>query len=317
MKIKTKSKKIWFMIALVAFMAAAPHATVLRDVSQTMNPHLLNAWRFGLAAIVTLPWVLKRNKKLTRNGLMYSLLAGFGLTISAVTFIYALATSQASYVNMLLLLSPAFLMVYSIKLDGEKVRPSALTGFFVAAVGALVMTAFPLIFSNKNIPVFPVATTLLIINAAVYPLVTMSYKWATVREKIPLPIIICISTGMVSVVSLVLWGISGHELPASLTGQHYAALIYSGVVVICTAKLVTVAAFRFIGASAISVLTYLETFVAVLLSVLILKETITPTMIAGGLIILLGVIIVQQRVSAKRASKQFRHHLRRLSKNFT
>lgn len=318
---KLKNYRFWLGVGTAGFLLTAPQTMFLRVAVQELDPHLLNALRFGVVALLALPFVLRSRSRLTRGSVKYVLISGVGLSIAASSLVFALRDSQASYVSFLLLLSPAVLVAYSMKMDSERVALKAVVGIMISLIGALVLAGLPaLMFGEKKI-LYPLATALLLLNALVYPFVTLSYKWANEREKIPLPVIIGLSAGVVSVTSLGFWLFSGSVWPAHVSSVSVLAVLYSGVIVSLTSKVLSVAAFKRIGAAGISSLNYLQSFLAVLLPVIFLHERLTSSMIIGGLLIVVGVVLAQKhglvvrspfgrrkRNGAKRRLKKWPHN---------
>jgi len=71
------------------------------------------------------------------------------------------------------------------------------------------------------------------------------------------------------------------------------AVGYSGIVVALIGRALNVWSYERVGGAVMSALGYLETFVAILIPVVVLNEKLSPEMVIGGVLILFGVYIVE------------------------
>ena len=75
------------------------------------------------------------------------------------------------------------------------------------------------------------------------------------------------------------------------------AILYSGIVVALISRVLNIASYERIGSAVSSSLMYLETVIAILIPIIILKETISLAMIIGVALILTGVAITEHHKS--------------------
>jgi drug/metabolite transporter (DMT)-like permease len=103
------------------------------------------------------------------------------------------------------------------------------------------------------------------------------------------------------VLALAVVGVSAFESVGNI--QTIIAVVYSAICVALIARLLNVMSYERLGSVVTAGLSYIENLLAILLPLLILGEIITLELIAGGLLILVGVYIAE----TQHHSKKHRH----------
>lgn len=307
-KAKTKNKAFWFQIGLIGALIAAPNATVIRFSVADADPILFNFLRFGVVALVMTPFILKSLNKFNKKNLMDAIKAGFFMAIAVSTYVWAVKLSQASYVSIILLLLPIVLVVYSAKMNREKITSRSVAGITLAALGAMSIVLLPLALSQgASFSFYPLATVLALIDCAFFPLSIIYYRRANLGGM-PMSALMGISSWIVCATSLVMFALfSNHNV--SIEPKFLIGLLYSGLVVSLLSRVIGVASYEHIGAAASGGLAYLEVFLGVLIPVIFLHEKLSTGMIIGGILILLGLYVVQHHKKIHHKHHYiFRHH---------
>lgn len=305
----------WFMVALIAAISGAPHGIILKSVTPLIDGNLLNALRMGVAAAFCIPamfasWKLISKK---RSALRSVLIASIAMALSVFSFTFSVKYAPASYVAILQLLSPIVFVVYSAKFFRERITARAVLGITCALVGAAIIVAVPFYtsgYGSHHHAFYPVASLLMLINAFAYPLYTVHARKLNTEHKLPMfPILGYIYT-LVMLASLVLWGATGANMPLHLNWNIIFAIMFSGLIVSGIGRAMQIWSYERIGSIPIAVLTYLEVFLAILLPVFYLHETMTKTTVLGGLFILMGMVLAEshwRRLCKKLAVKGLSH----------
>ena len=295
-KQKKRTSSFWFGVGLVAALAIAPNATLLKVLLETLDPILLNALRSVILVLVALPFLVFYWRKYTRRNVRYALLAGVCMTIAVTSLLYALNASQASYVVVLGLLSPIFLIMLSRRIFGEKIKPRAAAGITLALIGALIAVGLPLFISgNSTTTFYPVATVCMLVNCIAF---TLGLVFTRKAHEAGLPL--TAASGLTStVIATVTVGIalSTHadfSQASELAVSQWAILLYSAVVVVFIARMLSVAAYERIGSVPTGAFSYLSTVVALLIPIILLGEQLPLTMMIGAVIILIGVYLTER-----------------------
>lgn len=299
----------WILIALLALMIGAPNATILRVIVQQADPYYISFCRFALIGLVCLPFIIRARKQLfAKPAFREVLLVGLFLSICIPCYNFALLYSQASYVTIVSLLSPIVLILLSVKFFHDTINRRIAAGVTLAMIGAMVLVLLPVAFTQNGTTFYPIATVLAVINFVFYGLVFIYMRRANERG-VPMPAVIGMSALIVAASSLVLFAVVGNHQAVPHDGLFFVAVIYSGVVVALIGRAMNIKAYEHIGASIMSAIAYFEMFVAILIPVIVLHERLSPTTVAGGIIILIGVYIVEYHGPAHSKHRvAMRHH---------
>lgn len=300
----SKKRFFWFAISIVGLMIAAPNGSIVRHTIIDADPYYFNGLRFGLIALLTTPILFKHRAMFTKKNIWYALNSGFFMALAVISYVWALKLSQASYVSIITLLSPLVFILLSIKLDNGKITRRALAGVSLAALGALTIVALPVALSqNQPFVFYPSATILALVNCITFPLAMLAYKRAD-DHGISMLASFSLSSWMVCLINIVALAITRPNL-ASPNAAFLFGIFYSGVMVALISRIIGVRSYEHVGTTVTSVLWYLETLLAILLPVLLLGEKLSTEMIAGGMLILAGIYLVEHR-----SGTHHKHHLR-------
>ncbi len=312
---KTKRKHVWFFTGLAATLLAAPNAMIIKVASsKEIDPFLFNVLRFSAIAVMTLPYLLIKLRKIKSSIYKNTLMSGLYMSIAVISFVWAIKLSQASYVSMLTLLTPIVFVVLSARLTGEKITPRAVIGITLGAVGAMIMILLPVALKQNGTFVFyPTATALTLLNVVSFPMAIIHYKKAN-DGGIPMIPLVGMTAWIIIIVNLLLWLATGSNegIPNLSNFQESKYLIgsvlYSGVAVALISRALGVLSYEHVGSAETSALSYLETFLAIMLPVVVLHEHLSIEMVAGGILILLGVIVVEFHNSKHHKHLWIQHH---------
>lgn len=291
------------------------NAPIIKHVTASLNPIMFNTVRFGLAAAITLPFFLMHLHKLSKRNARYSILSGVCLFISALCFAVAIDLSTATYVALLTLLHPVMLVIFSIKMTNDKVDAKRMTGFSLAALGALLVIAAPLISAgNADIRFYPLATMLVLVMIVTYPLaIIFTRKANESRVRLPIVSAIFIQTFTIFIFSLVAAIITNNlESPTAIASNKNTilAILYSGVLICIIDRVLNVKSYEHVGSAVNGGLAYMGIFISIIVAVVTLGETLSLTAVLGGIVILIGVIITDHKLPRKHRHNQhlLRHH---------
>lgn len=294
----SKTKK-WFWAALFISVAAAPNALLLKEALVNVDPFLLNALR-AVPALVCLPWMIQALPRLKGAARRYVLYMSFGFSTASITYVLAIQQSSASFVSILLLLSPIALIWLAVRLTNERVKSHQIVGITLAAAGVCIVLCAPLASSDTAVQMFfPLATVLALIEVVTFPLATIYGKKAHTYGRIPMPALVGYASFTALIVNCILWLVTGASWPGDRLwhGDVVLPILYSGIVVGIIARLVSVKAYTYIGAVATGSLSYIETLLAIVLPLLILHEKLSIFTVAGGCVMLLGVVVAERHRS--------------------
>ena len=283
---------VWFLLALLGALLAAPNAMVLKFATGNIDPYYVNMLRFGIVAICCLPLMITQRKLIRKKQVRYAVFAGMSLAIAVLSFTKAIEMSEASYVSVIVLLLPIMLVLYSAVVYREKLTSKAFIGVGLAFAGAAFIILVPYLFrQHTKMTFYPGATILALIDCVFYPLSVIFIRKAN-QAGMSMITVVGISATTVSIISAGAFLIGGRS-GGAFTVLDWLCVLYSALAVALVSRMLRVWTYERIGVAITSVLTYLDTFVAILLPVLILGETLSASVWVGGAIIMIGLYFVE------------------------
>lgn len=283
----------WFLVALVAVMLAAPNATIIRSTVLHADPFYFTMWRFILIGLICLPFMIRTRRKLLDSGARRDVvIASIALSIALITYALAILHSQASYVSIITLASPIIFIALSSKIFHEKFSRRVAAGITLAMIGAMTLVILPIALSQNGTAFYPLATLLALTNSVGYTISIIFMRRANERG-VTMPSIIGVSAWFAVAFSLILFMLFGDKTSTPVDLSFWLAVVYSGIVVALIGRALNVWSYEHVGGAVMSALGYLETFVAILIPVVVLNEKLSPEMVIGGVLILFGVYIVE------------------------
>lgn len=220
---------------------------------------------------------------------------GISLTIAALCYTTNVQLSQASYASIVQLGIPIVFIIYSILMTKEKVKARSILGIAIAAIGAFLVVALPIIMSGGDMAkINPFAMVVGVIDCLVYPLCVIFSRKAN-EAGLPVMVSFCMSAIIVAVVctilALVFSGPASY-VPA-LSPDVIVAVLYSGIVVALIVRMLNVLSYERIGSAALSGASYVESLLAILIPLIALGERLSIELVAGAILIVIGVYLVE------------------------
>lgn len=286
-----KKNTAWFWVAAVSVLLLAPNNTIIRIGVTHADPYYWIFVRSVSVLIVCLPFIVRDVKKI-RTASKDLLVAATTFTFAIITYTIAIYLSQASYVAIITLVTPILFVVISSYILKEKISRRSVAGVSLAMAGAMVLIVLPIAMQQNAMVFYPLATVLALVQCVAYVFGTIYMRKAN-EDGVSMGAVIGTTALVTTLVSGGLYAAIGDHTQAPNNIGFWLAVVYSGVVATCLARALNVLSYEHIGVVPIAALTYLETFVAILIPVLVLGETLSPPMVIGGVLILVGVYVVE------------------------
>ncbi|MEH7251513.1 EamA family transporter [Neobacillus niacini] len=257
-----------------------------------LDPYSLLVIRFGIGALFLLLIVLMQRFRLLVS-IKYvphlMVLGILGVFVHQVLQATALLTIDASSAGWLISFSPIFTVILSILFLHEKMSIMKAIGMVLAITGVLIVTTSR---SGQSFHITMNIGFLLMIlstlNWAIYSVLLKSLK-------IPYPPIVvtfymCL-LGLILTTPFIIRN-KGWESLSLLNQSEWAHLLFLGVFVSGIAYWYWAKALEVLEASKVSMFLYLEPIATLIAAVLLLNEKVFLISVTGGIIIIIGVIIV-------------------------
>jgi len=281
------------IISAIAFGAIAIFAKTAYSAGS--DPISVLFFRFSIASLVMIPWMISRNIPLPRGRFLLGLILMGGIGYVSISFCYftALTMASAGLVAILLYLYPAVVTIFSVLLFKERMTGLKLLALLLAITGT-VLTIGP----------GGGGQLLGILLAMTAPFIYAAYILVGSRILRQVPVLSSSIVVMISA-SLVFGGavaVKGLNLPHTWLGWGgiLGIALPSTVIAIIT----FFAGLERVGPTNASVLSTFEPVTTVILAFLFLGEEIGPMRITGGALILMAVILLAKSEFKKTHGKE-------------
>ncbi len=238
------------------------------------------------------------------------MISGIFMGIALTFFTMALEQSQANYVVILMLITPIVFIALSSRIIHERISHRAMAGITIAMLGAFTVVAAPIaIAQDSNVQFYPLATAYMLVQSVGF---ASAMIWMRKANEAGTPMTSVIGLQALVAVALisVFFVLFGDTSRTAINDGLLLSLLYSGVVVALIARSMNVLSYERIGSVMVSGMTYIDTLIAFIIPIIILGESLSPTTLFGGVLILIGVYVIERRKLHvhKGAHHALRHH---------
>ncbi len=262
-----------------------------RVAAQYLEPFSGAFLRFAFASLGLVALMLLRKRawpRLDRRAwMLHIVLALSGIIAYNFFFFAALKILPASRASLLVALNPVLVLFATSLVFGEKLRWMQVLGGLISLFGAVVVIArgdLAQLFDQ-----FGLGEALALGCPATWAVYTLvNRQISTAQTPLVTTTLVCL-IGTAGLLPLALW----EGLPlASLPAAVWSALAYLGLMGTVLGFIWYTEGIRAIGTTRTAIFNNLVPVFGVLFSVLLLHETIHPAAIGGGLLVLLGVGLI-------------------------
>ena len=272
---------LFVIVSAIAFGAIAIFAKTAYHAGS--DPISVLFFRFAIASLVMIPWVVARRIPIPRGRFLLGLIVMGGIGYVGMSFCYftALTLASAGLVAILLYLYPAMVTLFSALLFKERMNGRKLLALFLAIIGT-ILTIGP----------GGGGQFLGILLAMTAPFIYAAYILLGSRILKEVPVLSSSAIVMVSA-SLVFGGavaVKGLHLPH--TWQGWGGVLGIALLSTVFAIIAFFAGLERVGPTNASVLSTFEPITTVFLAFLFLGEEIGTLKMLGGALILVAVILL-------------------------
>lgn len=306
----TLSRHLWVGVAIFVTLITAPIAVLLKIGSDISGVWVWTMTRFLVIFLMCLPFMIAYRKHYLDSWRSFRtmLISSVLMATAVVTYILAIANSNASFMVIFSLMSPVFLVILGSRAFKEKLTHRTVVGIGTALVGGLTLAFLPVLMSG-GVGFYPMAALFGLANVLAYSS-GMIYFRKNSERGVPVLVLTGYAGLLGSVVTYVFMTFSNEVFNFNFSPVYIFALFYTTAVVELVARTLNVQAFKRVGSSLIAGLAYVEILLAIIISVLVLEEQITPSMGIGAILILLGVYKIETESSlSSRIVKKVAHKM--------
>lgn len=284
------------LTATLFFSTATPIARAA--LVNGMNPDLLLVWRIGLATLLTaLTIAVMAPRRLIADRRCATISVGAGLinSLGMVCYFQGLLYLESSMAAMIISTSP--LVVLSLlALRGEKV-----TYRHAVRVGLALTGIYLLIGPGGDVSLIGVIwISTAIVAFAVHLVILQWYLLGYDARTVTFYVLLGMTAGVIA-----WWWVQGMPMQ-SVDAQGWFVIIWLAVISTYLARLLLFGAVTRIGGAQMTLLSPLETLLAVIWSMLFLDERLTPIQWAGGLLVLISAALAIQRLGRAQLRPRWR-----------
>ena len=290
------------VVLLLAISLWSLNFTVMKVGIGEISPLVFPIFRFGLGAIVMAALLRRREGSLRfeRRDARLFLVAGFlGITLNQVCSMFALTFTTAANVALLTSTQPIFTAVIATLVGDERLGRRHWLSIALGMLGAALVVGGGAGQSASGVPgsglTGPAAGLPIGELLALGVSLTAASSAIVIRRLLVryspyriLTLQMIIGTGLLLPVAAP--SLAGQDYAAvSVTG--WAALAYSSLLAGIVTNLLYFVGIRRVGAARAAIYQYLQSFLGVLLAVVLLREPLAPLQLAGGSVVVASVVL--------------------------
>jgi drug/metabolite transporter (DMT)-like permease len=280
------------LMLLGAITLWALNLTVTRYVlTHGFQPLAYATVRYGLAALtfVTLTLLAERTLRIARADLALVLVAVAALYVNQVGFVYALKTTSASVIALILAATPMFAALIGLVLGTERLSRRFWVGAAVsfAGVGLVALGSGGEVGGDLGGVLLGILTaaTWAVYSVAVTPLM---------RRYSPSRISALVLTGAWVPLAITGWPQTTSQ-SWDLGWEVWALLAFATLGPLVVTNVLWFRSLDRIGPARATLATNLQPFAAAVFAVILLSETLTPLQALGGMLIAAGILVARRR----------------------
>ncbi len=287
------SARLKALFAVILWGGSIPSTKVA--ISQASVPTVL--WlRFGIAVLVLFTFLALRKKLRLlslRETLIFATLGFIGVFFHNSIQGAALQSLSAGMSGLIIAANPIAIALLGALILGERLNRKTIAGILLAALGVLVIMSKGSLstFSGRGIARGEIFMVFSVFSWGLFSV--LSRKALQNREPALAMGYVLLFGWLYSTIPF-FWTEGYREIP-SIAASGWGNILFLGVFCSAAAYLFWYDALRELQASEVGVFLYVNPVVAVTLSALFLGELLTPSMIAGGALVFLGVWFVNRR----------------------
>ena len=294
-----KRKLAYFLLIIntVVWGLAIP---VVKPALSFTSPERFLFYRFLLAALITLPFLVLNWKKWKLNLktiVKISLLELIGTTLILWLLYYSLKLTSAVEASLISSVSPLFVILTGIFILKEKETKREWRGLILALLGTFIISVGPLINQNSHLSGNFLGNALILLQNIIWAgYLVMAKKTYRKYSKLAVTII---SFWVGTITFFVLSLPSGNPLltlgTEIIQTQIFWPVIYMAIFGSIIGATTYLAGQNLIEISEASLFTYLQPLIAIPVSLIFLHENLAPLTIFGVILIFIGVVTGEKK----------------------
>ena len=290
---RPSDRRLYVLLCLMVLFWSLNYVIVkvaLREIS----PLLLACVRTIFAGAVILPiyfWKERANKDVWR-WTEIRLLAGLGVcgvVLNQLLFVVGLSRTSVAHAAIIIALTPMQVLLLATAIGQEHMTRRKLAGMAIALGGVAILQ----LSRAQQSSVTVLGDVLMFLAALAFAIFTVFGKGVT--KKYSGVVVNSFAYVGGAVVLLPLAVLEGSKVQLSnVSAQAWLGVLYMAVFSSVISYLIYYHGLTYIAASRVSAFSYLQPLVAIVLAIPLLHERVTPSLLAGGALVVTGVYVTER-----------------------
>ncbi len=299
---KIGSFDFFLMVCLIIFWGSS-FVVVKALLLQGLTPIAIATFRFLVAGALFLVALVVMKVRRPLSVVLFErkdILVFVGLSLVGVTFFFivqyvGIELAGASVAAILVcFLSPILIALLSVRIFNESLKRKQFLGLAVAGIGTLVVITGGTIDLRSSDPTFLFGSLILLLTPILWASYTLGGK--RLIEKYS-PFLVVAYVSIIGGLFLVPFSLAENSLNGILTLslQAWGAILYLAVTCSFVGYFIWFYVMSRVKAAVTSSFLFAEPLVTVLFATVFIGENITPLILAGGLLIFTGVLLITRK----------------------
>ncbi|MGA2386156.1 MAG: EamA family transporter [Candidatus Bathyarchaeia archaeon] len=299
---KISSFDVFLMVCLIIFWGSS-FVVVKALLLQGLTPIAIATFRFLIAGALFVVALVVMKVRRPLSAVLFEgkdILVFVGLSLVGVTFFFiaqyvGIELAGASVAAILVcFLSPILIALFSMRIFKEALRRMQLLGLAVAGIGTLVVITGGTMDLKSSDPTFLVGSLILLLTPIFWASYTLGGKRLTEKYS---PFLVVAYVTIIGGLFLIPFSLAENSLGGILTLslQSWGAILYLAVTCSFIGYFIWFYVMNRVKAAVASSFLFAEPLVTVLFAMVFVGEALTPLILAGGLLIFMGVLLITRK----------------------
>lgn len=258
-----------------------------------IHPFTLAFLRFALPALIMYPFIRGRLKIHKKDYVNIIIIGLFGITVNILFFFLGLLQAPSINASLIASSGPIFIILFSIVFLREKLKSKLIFGSLIGLFGVLLVLIVPFI-KNGNLVALG---NLYFFIAMIGSIIAIIATRKVMKRNNPIAVTFwAFVIGGVGFLPFFINEVNAYGFLQNLTTQGLIGLAFGIFLSSLAAYFLHTWALKYLTAADVSVFTYIDPVVTILIAIPLLGEYPDITFIEGTVLVLLGILISEGRL---------------------
>ncbi|MDO8269526.1 MAG: DMT family transporter [Candidatus Levybacteria bacterium] len=291
MKLSKSQLAVLALIIVNMIWGAAP--PIFKWALEDIHPYTLAFLRFFLPALLMYPFVRGRLKVHRKDYLNIIYIGIFGITVNILFFFQGLLQAPSINASLIASSGPIFIILFSIFFLREKLKSKLVLGSIIGLFGVLLVLIVPFIKNGNLVALGNLFFLIAMFGSIISILITRKIM----KRNDPIAITFwAFFIGGLGFLPFFINEVNTYGFLQNLTSQGIVGLIFGIFLSSLAAYYLQTWALKYLTAADVSVFTYIDPVVTILIAIPLLGEFPDAAFVAGTVLVLGGILIAEGRL---------------------